>query len=53
MADVIDQQKTEEARQMLDGLYEKMDSKGLDAFEQTAFDVLSWLLDGTDKPEFD
>lgn len=53
MGDTIPQDRIKEAREMLDKLYEGFEHTGLDAEEQSIFDVLSWLLDDTDKPEID
>lgn len=45
--------REEEARELLDQLYGKLDDGGLNNWEQAMFDTLSWLLDGSDKPELD
>ena len=50
---MFDNEKYDEARQMLDKLYNKIDEGGLNNWEQSMFDVLSWILDDSDKPELD
>jgi hypothetical protein len=46
-------EKEAEARELLDQLYSKIDEGGLNNWEQAMFDVLSWWLDDSDKPELD
>lgn len=44
--------KEEEAKALIDPLYEKLDNgEAFDNYEQGIFDVISWLFEGADKPE--
>jgi truncated hemoglobin YjbI len=48
----MDEIKEQEARQLLDELYQKMEEDdGLHPMHQGMFDTLAWLFDGLDKPE--
>ena len=51
---MIDTEKIDEAKKLLKELYARMDENdSLNSWQQAMFDVLAWLLDGSDKPELD
>lgn len=45
--------KLEDAQQLLDQLYERIDSGGLTQMESGMFEVLAWICEDTEKPELD
>ena len=47
------EQKEKEARELLDQLYAKLDGEGHNFSEEGMFSLLSWLLDGSEKPVID
>ncbi|MEP0266590.1 hypothetical protein [Dokdonia sp.] len=50
---MITAEKEQEAKEMLDTLYGRIDDGGLNTWEQSIFDTLTWLFEDTDKPELD
>jgi len=42
-----------EMQSLLDDLYEKKNKRELDEYERGLFDTLSWIMDGSNKPEIE
>jgi len=45
--------KLEEASGLLNQIYDKIDSEGCTQYEMGMYEVLTWLVEDTEKPEID